>query len=321
MEIDERPQSPSFLSDAQSVSGDASQLKLAPQSDTSQLVASIYSHCQKHASPISIDDEISSNTQSPLSVFIQVQDGTLLHEPAHADPSIISLVTGLQLPATVAVRSEAVDDLISRLSPFQQDFALWAGGPAVPVLRSLNSVLSGESYLAQDAYMCVFKQERLMLLWSDSYTSLIGHVDDVLSTRIPRLLWDHAMNGAMQSSPTLGALQRPMMTMNARSTSSFHLPSALPSVLGSTYQSQHHSAVASATPSVHRLIPSVSRSAAQTPRPTTPAEPVYTIGKPDEFNMSSEMKEKYAIITRAIEMEERGPSDFDPEKGTIAKRP
>jgi hypothetical protein len=213
-----------------------------------------------------------------------------------------------------------VDDLITRLSPFQQDFALWAGGPAVPVLRSLQSVLSGESYLARDAYMCVFKQERLMLLWSDAYTSLISHVDDILSVRIPRLLWDHAMNGTMQSSPSLGASQRPTMTRNAQSTSSFHLPSALPSVFASTYPSQRQSAMPSAAPSVRGLVSSHSRSAVHTPRPTTP-EPVYTIGNVDDFNMSSEMKEKYAIITKAVEMEERGPSDFDPEKGGIAKRP
>lgn len=38
--------------------------------------------------------------------------------------------------------------------------------------------------------------------------------------------------------------------------------------------------------------------------------------------MTDVMKEKYAIIERAIEVEERGPSDFDAEKGKkVAKRP
>lgn len=232
---------------------------------------------------------------------MQTHDGLLYHEPAKIDTVLAELVSALRLPAAVSISSDAINELISHFSPFQQDFILGVDGPNVPVIRSIHSVLNGEVQLSREAYVCVFRQERLMLLWSEP-TSLINHANDILERRIPRVLWEHAVSGSLQRSPPPTPGFR-----HTKSATSLHHSTAPQSALQSGIQTPH-------------LLG----------RPGSPAQgSMYTIEsyapslfrEKDEFAMSPEMKSKIEIITRAVEKEERGPSDFDEEKGGVAKRP
>ena len=74
--------------------------------------------------------------------------------------------------------SEITENLFAQVSPFQADLHL---GPRVkvPVIQSLDAFIDGTEEIDRKAYACLLREERIVMLWSDSVEGILAHAADV----------------------------------------------------------------------------------------------------------------------------------------------
>ena len=74
--------------------------------------------------------------------------------------------------------SEITESLFAQITPFQTDLQI---GPRIriPVVQSLDSIIQGYVELNEKAFVCLLRDERIAMLWSDSVEGIISHAADV----------------------------------------------------------------------------------------------------------------------------------------------
>lgn len=75
--------------------------------------------------------------------------------------------------------SEITAVLIDQLSPFQTEVQLHQRGLRIPIVRSLAELASGTTAVTKRSYMCILREERVVLLWNDSVEGILTHGGEV----------------------------------------------------------------------------------------------------------------------------------------------
>jgi hypothetical protein len=99
-------------------------------------------------------------------------------EPATVDAQFLQAMSKVNARVGLTMSSEITESLFAQIAPFQTDLQL---GPRIkiPVIQSLDSVVEGHVELPEKAYVCLLRDERIAMLWSDSVEGIISHAADV----------------------------------------------------------------------------------------------------------------------------------------------
>lgn len=106
--------------------------------------------------------------ESALGVAIQSPDGShYAMEPATVDGDFITALGMLDAKVGLTMSSEVTENLFAQVTPFQIDLQL---GPRhrIPVVNSLEQILSGTVEIEHSAYGCLLREERIVMLWNDT---------------------------------------------------------------------------------------------------------------------------------------------------------
>lgn len=75
--------------------------------------------------------------------------------------------------------SEITSALIDQISPFQTEIQVQPRGIKINIVRSLAHLASGKTQVTKKAYMCILREERVVLVWNDSVEGILTHGADV----------------------------------------------------------------------------------------------------------------------------------------------
>ena len=125
------------------------------------------------------DDTGVAPEQSALGVAIKLPGAeSYATEPLTVDAQFVEVLRLVNGKVGFTMSSEITESICPQVSPFQSHLQL---GPRVqiPVIQSLEQVLSGEAELDPKAFACLLREERIVMLWSDTVEGIIAHAADV----------------------------------------------------------------------------------------------------------------------------------------------
>jgi hypothetical protein len=141
----------------------------------------LYRKCQqsKWFEEIEVEDQISDSGATTLGVVLKRPDGTYATEPASLSSSVVSVVDGLGAAVAFTMSSEITHALLQQLSPFQSELALDPRGLMLPIVSSLEDISSATSGVKKDSYICLCRQQKIVLVWGHSAQSILAHGSEV----------------------------------------------------------------------------------------------------------------------------------------------
>lgn len=104
------------------------------------------------------------------------------------NPDIVGAVERLNAAVAFTMSSEITHALLQQVTPFQTELSLDPRGFVLPIVNSVKDIATGKSPIGHDAYLCLCKQERVVLVWGDTVPGILAHGTDV-ETRLLGLVW------------------------------------------------------------------------------------------------------------------------------------
>ncbi|PVH95875.1 hypothetical protein DM02DRAFT_570462 [Periconia macrospinosa] len=142
-----------------------------------------------------------------LGVLIRRPDGIFTAEPLFLNPELVSAVERLNAAVAFTMSSEITHALLQQITPFQTELSLDPRGFALPIANSVRDIATAKSTIGHDSYVCLCKQERIVLVWGDTVPGILAHGTDV-ETRLLGLVWgshipSHNSVGMYQQAPQI----------------------------------------------------------------------------------------------------------------------
>lgn len=123
-----------------------------------------------------------------LGVLLRRPDGIYTAEPLFLNPDLVSAVEKLNVTVAFTMSSEITFALLQQVTPFQTELSLDPRGFVLPVANSVKDIVSGKSSVTRDNYVCLCRQERMVLVWGDTVPGILAHGTDI-ETRLLGLVW------------------------------------------------------------------------------------------------------------------------------------
>jgi len=169
----------------------------------SQMVKYLHKRCIQHKWLESPSEELNVDSLSGgpgtprLGVMLRRSPGSYASEPLNISSELLGAVQRLGAPVAFTMSSEITEILFQQITPLQTEVLLDPLGTVLPVVNSINDIWTGKSSVSQDAFMCACRQERLVLVWSDSAQGLVAHGGDV-ETKLVGLVRTPSEPGALR---------------------------------------------------------------------------------------------------------------------------
>ncbi|KAF2643362.1 hypothetical protein P280DRAFT_250925 [Massarina eburnea CBS 473.64] len=135
-----------------------------------------------------------------LGVLLRRPDGIFTAEPLFLNPDLVGAVERLNVAVAFTMSSEITFALLQQITPFQTEFSLDPRGFVLPVANSVKDIATGKSSVAHDAYICLCRQERMVLVWGDTVPGILAHGTDV-ETKLLGLVWGSHIPSSNAISP------------------------------------------------------------------------------------------------------------------------
>jgi hypothetical protein len=113
--------------------------------------------------------------ESALGVAIRSPDGTHYSmEPSTVDADFLEALRLLDATVGLTMSSEITESLFAQVSPFQEDLQL---GPRlrIPVVQSLEQIITSNVEIDHNAFACLLREERIVMLWNDTVEGILAH--------------------------------------------------------------------------------------------------------------------------------------------------
>jgi hypothetical protein len=123
-----------------------------------------------------------------LGVLLRRPDGIYTAEPLFLNPDLVSTVEKLNVAVAFTMSSEITHALVQQVTPFQTELALDPRGFVLPIVSSLKDIATGKASVSRDAYVCLCRQEGMVLVWGDTVPGILAHGTDI-ETRLLGLVW------------------------------------------------------------------------------------------------------------------------------------
>jgi hypothetical protein len=117
--------------------------------------------------------------ESALGVAIRSPDGTdYAMAPPTVDTEFLEALRLIDAKVGLTMSSEITENLFAQISPFQEDLQL---GPRlrIPVVQSLEQIIASNVEINHNAYACLLREERIVMLWNDTVEGILAHGADV----------------------------------------------------------------------------------------------------------------------------------------------
>ena len=75
--------------------------------------------------------------------------------------------------------SELTVALIDQISPFQTEIQVHPRGIKIIIAQSLAELVSGHTKVSKKSYVCILREEKVVLVWNDSVEGILTHGTDV----------------------------------------------------------------------------------------------------------------------------------------------
>jgi hypothetical protein len=117
--------------------------------------------------------------ESALGVAILKSDReTYAAEPSTIDAQFLEALQIVNAKVGLTMSSEITESLFPQISPFQEHLLL-SPRLRIPILQSLEAITTKTVELDTRAYACLLREERIVMLWSDTVEGIIAHGADV----------------------------------------------------------------------------------------------------------------------------------------------
>jgi hypothetical protein len=190
--------------------------------------------------------------QSALGVAVRKQDGVRYTiEPPTMDPQVLDILRGVNAKVGLTMSSEITETLFAQVSPFQEELQI---GPRfkIPVVQSLDVLVDGLIELDPKSYACLLREERIVLLWSDTVEGILTHGADVEDKLMGLVSANHLASGNISADyrKVWGShIGTPMMTPYSYSWTPPHFQSneaSTPSSVSGQIMDEKHLAIQAA---------------------------------------------------------------------------
>lgn len=128
-----------------------------------------------------------------LGVLLRRTDGLYTAEPLFLNPDLARAVERLGVPVAFTMSSEIVYALLQQVGPLQTELSLDPRGFVLPIVQSVKEIATEHSSVSRESYVCLCKQERLVLVWGDTVPSILAHGTDI-ETKLLGLVWGAQIN-------------------------------------------------------------------------------------------------------------------------------
>ena len=144
-----------------------------------QIVKYLHRRCAaaKWLQPIEDDDGMISQTWT--GVAVRLPDGNYTTEPQNMDRDFYRVLQSFNCKAAVTMSSEITSALLDQIGPFQTELQVAQRGMKIQIVQSLAELASGTTVVTKKSYMCILREERVVLLWNDSVEGILTHGTDV----------------------------------------------------------------------------------------------------------------------------------------------
>lgn len=114
-----------------------------------------------------------------IGVAVRLPDGNYTTEPQSMDRDFYRVLQSFNCKAAFTMSSEITSALIDQISPFQTELQVAPRGLKIQIVQSLAELASGTTTVTKKSYMCILREERMVLLWNDSVEGILTHGTDV----------------------------------------------------------------------------------------------------------------------------------------------
>lgn len=135
-----------------------------------------------------------------LGVLLRRSDGIYTAEPMFVNRDLVAAVERLGVTVAFTMSSEITHALLQQVTPLQTEFTLDPRGFVLPIVSSIKDIAEGKCTVTRDAYVCLCKQERLVLVWGDTVPGILAHGTDI-ETRLLGLVWGSHIPNPGATSP------------------------------------------------------------------------------------------------------------------------
>ncbi|KAF2258386.1 hypothetical protein CC78DRAFT_478949 [Lojkania enalia] len=135
-----------------------------------------------------------------LGVLLRRADGIYTAEPLFLNPKLVAAVERLGVAVAFTMSSEITFALLQQVTPFQTELSLNPRGFTLPIVKSVQDIASGKSSVTRDSFVCLCKQERMVLVWGDTVPGILAHGTDI-ETRLLGLVWGSHIPSHSSVSP------------------------------------------------------------------------------------------------------------------------
>ncbi|KAH8657166.1 glycosyl transferase family group 2-domain-containing protein [Tricladium varicosporioides] len=146
------------------------------------------------------DDELEMDADSWVGVALRLPDGTYLAEPSNPTPDISAAFQSLGCKVAFTMSSEITSALLDQISPFQNEIQVQPRGIKIAIAQNLAEIVSGNTQVSRRSYMCILREERVVLVWNDSVEGILTHGTDVEGILVG-LIWGSHIGTMTGGSP------------------------------------------------------------------------------------------------------------------------
>lgn len=170
------------------------------------MVKYLYRKCHqaKWLEPVEDDSILKDSDLPSLGVVLRRPDGIYVTEPLALDTQILKVVERLALPVAFTMSSEITSLLLQQISPFQTEITLDPRGLILPVVNSVREIGLERPDVTRESYFCLCREEKYVLVWSDSANVVITHGQDV-EARLLGSIWGSGLPTSGPVRPTSNA--------------------------------------------------------------------------------------------------------------------
>ncbi|KAF2709488.1 hypothetical protein K504DRAFT_455200 [Pleomassaria siparia CBS 279.74] len=123
-----------------------------------------------------------------LGVLLRRPDGIYTAEPLFLNHDLVNAIERLGAAVAFTMSSDVTHALLQQITPLQKELFLDSRGFGLPIANSVKDIASGKSHIFREAYVCLCRQERMVLVWGDTVPGILAHGTDI-ETKLLGLVW------------------------------------------------------------------------------------------------------------------------------------
>ncbi|KAK6596305.1 glycosyltransferase family 2 protein [Botrytis cinerea] len=140
------------------------------------------------------------NESSWVGVAMRLPDGSYYTEPPNVDNNFYTVMQYLGCKVAFTMSSDITAALMDQIGPFQTEVQVHPRGIRLPIVQNLSELAYGGTGVSKKSYLCVLREERLVLIWNESVESIMTHGADVEGILVG-LIWGSHIGTMTATSP------------------------------------------------------------------------------------------------------------------------